>query len=66
MSEQELILGAIAGAVLLALCAMAWLVDQRRRNDGRLDELRAKIAAPAPGGCRRFSMPFRRGKSRRR
>ena len=44
MSEQELILGAIAGAVLLALCAMAWLVDQRRRNDGRLDELRAKIA----------------------
>jgi hypothetical protein len=44
MSEQELILGAIAGAVLLALCAMAWLVDQRRRNDNRLDELRAKIA----------------------
>ena len=44
MSEQELILGAIAGAVLLALCAMAWLVDQRRRNDGRLEELRARIA----------------------
>ena len=44
MSEQELILGAIAGAVLLALCAMAWLVDQRRRNDARLDLLRAKIA----------------------
>ena len=44
MSEQQLILGAAAGAVLLALCAMAWLVDQRRRNDARMDVLNARIA----------------------
>ncbi|MBA4011519.1 MAG: two-component sensor histidine kinase [Phenylobacterium sp.] len=44
MSEQDLILGAAAGAVLLALCAMFWLVDQRRRNDARLNVLRARIA----------------------
>ena len=45
MSEQDLILGAAAGAVLLALCAMFWLVDQRRRNDARLRVLHARIAA---------------------
>ncbi len=44
MSEQDLILGAAAGAVLLALCAMFWLVDQRRRNDARLRVLHARIA----------------------
>jgi signal transduction histidine kinase len=44
MSEQDLILGAAAGAVLLALCAMFWLVDQRRRNEARLDVLRNRIA----------------------
>ena len=44
MSEQDLILGAAAGAVLLALCAMFWLVDQRRRNDVRLEALHARIA----------------------
>ncbi|WGU40586.1 PAS domain-containing sensor histidine kinase [Phenylobacterium sp. NIBR 498073] len=44
MSEQDLILGAAAGAVLLALCAMFWLVDQRRRNDARLRLLHARIA----------------------
>ncbi|CAN7578310.1 PAS-domain containing protein [Phenylobacterium sp. LjRoot164] len=44
MSEQDLILGAAAGAVLLALCAMFWLVDQRRRNDARLGVLHARIA----------------------
>ncbi|MBP7702169.1 MAG: PAS-domain containing protein [Phenylobacterium sp.] len=44
MSEQDLILGAAAGAVLLALCAMFWLVDQRRRNDARLRLLHTRIA----------------------
>lgn len=44
MSEHELILVAAAGAVLLALCAMFWLVDQRRRSDARLEALRARIA----------------------
>lgn len=44
MSEQDLILGAAAGAVLLALCAMFWLVDQRRRNDARLRVLQGRIA----------------------
>lgn len=44
MSEQDLILGAAAGAVLLALCAMFWLVDQRGRNQARLETLRQRIA----------------------
>ncbi|WP_374659968.1 ATP-binding protein [Phenylobacterium sp.] len=43
MSEQDLILGAAAGAVLLALCAMFWLVDQRRRNEARVEALRERV-----------------------
>ena len=43
MSEQDLILGAAAGAVLLALCAMFWLVDQRRRSDRRITALQGRI-----------------------
>ena len=44
MSEQDLILGAAAGAVLLALCAMFWLVDQRRRNEAQAEALRRRIS----------------------
>ncbi|ODT58713.1 MAG: two-component sensor histidine kinase [Phenylobacterium sp. SCN 69-14] len=44
MSEQDLILGAAAGAVLLALCAMFWLVDQRRRNETQVEALRGRIS----------------------
>jgi signal transduction histidine kinase len=44
MSEYELILVAIAGAVLLALCAMFWLVDQRRQSTVKLEALRGRIA----------------------
>jgi signal transduction histidine kinase len=44
MSEQDLILGAAAGAVLLALCAMFWLVDQRRRSERRIAALHSRIS----------------------
>ncbi|MFN3512223.1 MAG: ATP-binding protein [Phenylobacterium sp.] len=44
MSEQDLILAAAAGGVFLALCAMAWTLHERRRNDARLFGLRRKVA----------------------
>lgn len=44
MSENELILAAAAGAVFLALCAMAWALHERRRNDARLEALREKVS----------------------
>ena len=44
MSENELILAAAAGAVFLALCAMAWALHERRRSDARLEVLRHKVS----------------------
>lgn len=44
MSENELMLAAAAGAVALALCAMAWALHERRRGEARLEGLRRKVA----------------------
>jgi signal transduction histidine kinase len=43
MSENELMLAAAAGAVFLALCAMAWALHERRRGEARLEGLRRKV-----------------------
>jgi len=49
MSEQDLILAAAAGAVMLAICAILLALAQRRRAEARMDVLRQKIASLETG-----------------
>ena len=45
MSELQLILAAVTGAVSLALCVTTWAIVQRGQSHARIEKLRAEIAS---------------------